>query len=373
MKYLRILAAYAAQPLAMQREKIEAITAFLVEQSNGVKFSATEIEARTIGKREAAGVAKSDGNVAVLPIYGVLSHRMSGMEDISGGTSYESLSKSLRGLLADEGVKAIVLDIDSPGGVTRGLSEFAAELRSARGIKPIIAQVTGNAASAAYWIAAQADEIVVSPSAEVGSIGVYTSHDDVSEALAKAGIKKTYISAGKFKVEGNQTAPLSDDTRAYIQESVDSEYAKFVADVATGRGRDASSVEAKFGQGRMVMAEDAVKRGMADRIGTLDDTLERFGVSTRPEILRNHVAAKEAQSKASATWLSKVKAGETPTVRETERYFKGLEGFSNSEAERAARAWHKENGSREADTEADARVAAAIKLLSAELAAFTKE
>lgn len=76
-------------------------------------------------------------------------------------------------------------------------------------------------------IASSADEIVVTPSGRAGSIGVYMAHDDISAALEKAGVKRTYISAGKHKVEGNETEPLGKDTLAYIQDSVNRSYGRF--------------------------------------------------------------------------------------------------------------------------------------------------
>jgi capsid assembly protease len=128
-------------------------------------------------------------------------------------------------------------------------------------------------ASAAYWLAASASEIVALPSAQVGSIGVFSMHEDVSKALDEKGVKVTLISAGKFKTEGNPFEPLSDDAKAAVQGTVDFYYGQFTSDVANGRGVAVDSVRAGFGEGRVVTAKDALKLGMIDRVGTLDDVV----------------------------------------------------------------------------------------------------
>lgn len=201
------------------------------------------------------------------------------MQAMSGGTSMEQLAKSFVALRDDSAVKAIVLDVDSPGGSVDGLPEVAELIRSSRGAKPIVSQVNVRAASAAYWLAVQADEVAVTPSGDVGSIGVLTVHEDISAALEKAGIKETVIASTPFKAEGNPFGPLSDEARMAIESDVHAFDAMFHDAVAEGRGRKVSEVRADFGQGRMVLAKDAVGRGMADRVATMEQTLNRFGAT----------------------------------------------------------------------------------------------
>lgn len=281
MKYAHILAAMAAEYWAVEPEKLQAIVGFLTVQASGVKFDAEEIEAR-ISPQTAKAIARREGAVAIIPVRGVISNRINMMGEISGGggTSSEAFTSQLRSVIADDGVKAIILDFDSPGGAVSGTDEAAGAIFANRGGKPIIAQVNAMAASAAYWMASAADEIVVTPSGEVGSIGVYTVHDDISAALEKLGVKKTLISAGKFKGEGAPFQPFSEEALAYTQSRVDAYYGMFVDRVAEGRGVTADSVRNGFGQGRMVGARDAVLQGMADRVGTMQETLARFGVGS---------------------------------------------------------------------------------------------
>jgi signal peptide peptidase SppA len=220
------------------------------------------------------------GSVAVIPVYGVIEHRSDWMMEMFGGVSIDGLRESLHAALTDSGVRAIVLDIDSPGGTVAGITEFAAEVRAARGgTKPIIAVANTLAASAAYWLAAQADELVVTPSGSVGSVGVYAIHQEASRMLDEMGITTTIISAGPHKTEGNEFEPLTDEARSDIQARVDGSYARFIADVAAGRRTSVEAVEADFGGGRVLDAEAALAAGMVDRVETLGQTIARMGTT----------------------------------------------------------------------------------------------
>jgi len=223
------------------------------------------------------GGAVRVGSVSVLPVYGVIEHRADWMMEYFGGVGVDDLRESLRAELNDPAVKAVVLDVDSPGGTVAGVTELAAELRGARGgTKPIVAVANTLAASAAYWLASQADEVVVTPSGSVGSIGIYALHQDVSRMLDEIGVTMTFVSAGEHKTEGNEFEPLSDEARADIQSRVDASYAQFIADVAAGRRVSADRVEADYGGGRVLTAKAALAVGMVDRVETLAQTVQRL-------------------------------------------------------------------------------------------------
>lgn len=217
------------------------------------------------------------GAIAVLPLTGTISHRMGMMSEMSGGTSTEKFSGWLKAAIADPNVKAIVIDADSPGGSVDGVPELAAEVANAKASKPVIAQVNAMAASAAYWIVSQASEIVVTPSGEVGSIGVFAAHEDISKAAEMQGVKVSLVSAGKYKTEANPFEPLSSEARQALQSQVNEFYGMFTKAVAKGRNTTPSAVQNGFGEGRMVSAQQAVKEGMADRVATMDQTLSRLG------------------------------------------------------------------------------------------------
>ncbi|PSJ64498.1 S49 family peptidase [Kumtagia ephedrae] len=274
MRYAHILLAVAAEIWALDPQKLDQVVAFLALQAAGEKLP-DDMVARITRQTEQA-VARQEGTVAVLPLRGVIANRMNMMSDISGGTSSEGFGRLFDAAVVDDAVKAIILDVDSPGGAVSGTDELSGRIFAARGRKPIVAHVNATAASAAYWIATAADEMVLAPSAEVGSIGVYGVHDDLSGALEKMGVKKTIISAGEFKAEGNPFGPLSEEAIAHRQARVNAYNDQFIKTVARNRGVSQSAVREGFGKGRMVMAQAAIDAGMADSIATLDETIGRF-------------------------------------------------------------------------------------------------
>jgi signal peptide peptidase SppA len=277
MKYQDILAEVCSKPWAILPEKLATIVELIHFQAEGGKLTAVQAqELIGSGQRSRPSVP---GMVALIPIYGLISRRVNIMSQIFGGTTIDKLQSSFRMAMADPNVKAIVFDVDSPGGSVDGVPEFADEVFAGRKDKKIIAVADTMAASAAFWIASQAGEMIVTQSGSVGSIGIFAEHDDVSKASDMAGVKTTLIAAGKYKIEGNPYEPLSDKARGSIQYAVDSFYGMFTKAVARGRGVSQTAVRDGYGQGRMVLAAAAVRQGMADSVDTMDATLARFGVS----------------------------------------------------------------------------------------------
>ena len=258
---------------AMHPQALANVIGIIAERQAGITPTDLEIAERIGEKRQAS--APSSPGIAVIGVEGAIMPKGNLLTEVSGATSIEGLQTQFRAALADPDVKAIVFNIDSPGGSAELVPEFAQEILDARGQKPIIASANTWAASAAYWIASACDEICVTPSGEVGSIGVWTAHQDVSAAMEQAGLKTTLISAGKYKVEGNPYEPLDDEARAEMQRGVDAIYKSFLKAVAKGRGSTPATVRDGYGQGRMVMASEAVTEGLADRVETIDQTMAR--------------------------------------------------------------------------------------------------
>ncbi len=269
---------------AILPEKLEAILDALAFLRAGGHYSSEEVR-QQIGAVDRPERRRS-GSIAVLPLWGTIAHRANMLTQSSGGTSVEQFSQQLRAALDDPGTSAIVLDVDSPGGAVSGVPELADEIFRARGRKPIVAVANNLAASAAYWLASQADEVVVTPSGQVGSIGVVAAHQDISRAQEMAGIKTTLIVAGKHKAEASPYAPLGDEARAAIQEQVDAYYQSFVDAVARGRGVSSEVVRGGYGEGRLLTAQRAKAEGMVDRVATLDETIERLAMNRwrRPRV-----------------------------------------------------------------------------------------
>jgi signal peptide peptidase SppA len=215
---------------------------------------------------------RAGGSVAVIPLCGIITPRGSWISRLFGGGEggLQGFRASFREAMGSPDVGAIVIDVDSPGGVIDLVPETAAEIRDARGTKPIIAVANCTAASAAYWIASQADELVCTPSGDVGSIGVYMLHEDWSKFNEEIGVDPTFVSAGRYKTDGNPEEPLSESALADWQNAVDTLYAMFVNEVAAGRGVSADDVTANYGEGRMFFADAALEAGLVDRVDTLE-------------------------------------------------------------------------------------------------------
>lgn len=275
MRDLNILKYVAGTLWSITEDKWAEIVPVLMRHARGERLSAEDIQAR-LGASE-PGPRTQGGGVAVVPIRGVIAHRADAMDESSGGTSTERISAMLRQVMADSSIGTVILDVDSPGGTVPGVQELAGEIfeMKGRGTKRIVAVANSLMASAAYWLASQADEIVSIPSGTIGSIGVFSAHSDISKALEKEGVKVTLISAGKYKVEGNPFEPLSEEGLAVRQASVDAAYALFVKDVARGRGVSVSDVRNGFGEGRALPAKDAKAAGLIDRIASMEDVLSK--------------------------------------------------------------------------------------------------
>lgn len=209
----------------------------------------------------------------VVSITGSLVNRGAWIGANSGMTSYEGIGAQLDRAAADPQVRTIVLDLDSPGGEATGMFSLAAKVREIAAVKPVVAVVNDMAASAAYGIASQATEIVVSPTSIVGSIGVVLTHLDRSGELANRGIKPTLIYAGRHKVDGHPFGPLSDAVMADLQAEVAKFYDQFVGLVAQGRGDRLTEQDARATEARTFIGQEAVDRGLADRVASFDAVL----------------------------------------------------------------------------------------------------
>ncbi|MCB1765828.1 MAG: S49 family peptidase [Candidatus Competibacteraceae bacterium] len=219
-------------------------------------------------KREPGGYRIVDG-IAVIDVFGVLAHRTRMEADSSWIQGYDGLARQFAAALADPQAKAILLNIDSPGGEVAGAFQLADQIRAARGVKPIHAIAGDLAASAAYLIASAADTLSVTRTGEVGSIGVVMCHVDFSGALAQEGIRVTSIYAGAHKVDGNPYQPLPAGVQADLQAQVDHYYGLFVdAVVASRKGVTPESIRAT--EARVFTAEQAVHMGLADMIVSPD-------------------------------------------------------------------------------------------------------
>ena len=266
-------------PLLIARAKLDTIMGVLMPRFRGEALPAAQPSASSEYDVTPEGIA-------IIPVFGTLVRRTVGLEAQSGFTSYATISQQLGDALADQTVKAILLDIDSPGGEAGGVFDLADQIYAARTSqsrlrgaqssrdqesKPIWAVADEEAFSAAYAIAAAASKIYVSRTGGVGSIGVIAVHLDQSQAEADAGLQYTAIYAGARKNDLSPHEPLSDPARATLQTEVDRVYELFVSTVARMRGLDPDAVKAT--EAGLYFGEDALTAGLADQMGTYGDAL----------------------------------------------------------------------------------------------------
>lgn len=232
-------------------------------------------DAGTLSARSGAPAGASKGNkTAIIPIVGTVTpfgvpkfYELFGIQ----AASLPNIIAAARAAANDAEVSRLVLVVHSPGGSVFGVGEAYAALREVAARKPMVAHVNYLAASAAYWLAAAADEIIAAPSALVGSVGVRAQHVDVSRSLDRDGVTVTEISTPASKVDLSPYKPLSDAARAEIQRIVDEGYSAFAADISAARGVDMGVIGEQYG--RIAPTAEALRIGLIDRIATLEAVL----------------------------------------------------------------------------------------------------
>ncbi|AWN55055.1 S49 family peptidase [Methylobacterium sp. 17Sr1-1] len=210
--------------------------------------------------------------VAVIPIVGPIFPRANMMTEMSGtGASTAMLARDLALARDSADVGAIMLLVDSPGGSPTGLNALADQLYAMRGVKRVVAHVSGSAASAAYWIASSAGELVTDKTGMLGSIGVVAALSKQVEPDATGSLSIEIVSSN---APNKRPDPQSEDGAGQVRALLDGIEAQFIADVARGRKTTPARVRSDFGAGGMKVGADAVAAGMADRVRTQDATLK---------------------------------------------------------------------------------------------------
>lgn len=204
------------------------------------------------------------GGVAIIQVCGTLVQKLGSLRPYSGMTGYDGIRQNFLTALTDPDVKAIMLDIDSPGGEVSGCFDLVDAIYRARGKKPIWSVLNESAYSAGYAIASAADRIVVPRTGGVGSIGVIWMHMDWSKALAGAGFKVTFVTFGDTKADGHPEIPLSPDALVRFQGQIDAMGELFVSTVARNRAISAKSV--RDTQAATYLGADGVSQGLADAV-----------------------------------------------------------------------------------------------------------
>jgi signal peptide peptidase SppA len=230
------------------------------------------------------------GGVAVIPIRGgLVSAQIPGWRSYAA-TTYESIVATLEKAVADPTISKILLSINSPGGSVTGCAEAAAQIDALSEKKPISCYCA-MADSAAYWLAAATNKIIVDPTGEVGSIGVIMTHIDVSKALEDFGVKVTHIFSGARKADGTPYQPLSGDAEAKFKADMDHLRGVFVGSVAALRNMDADQVSQT--EAMTYKGKQAVDAGLADDTGFFTEVLNQMAGRTGSSIVLKQANKKE--------------------------------------------------------------------------------
>lgn len=209
--------------------------------------------------------------VAIIPVTGPIFRYANLFTAFSGGTSTELLARDIQAAIDNPQIKALLLNIDSPGGEAFGINELANVIAASP--KPVTAYVSGAGASGAYWLAAAADEIVIDDMALIGSIGVVMAVPDSAKRNAAMGVYEFVSSQSP-----NKRPKVDSESGAQrYQTRVDDMAAVFIAAVATHRGVSEEKVINDFGAGDVLVGKKAVKAGLADRIGSFEAVLAEMG------------------------------------------------------------------------------------------------
>jgi protease-4 len=196
--------------------------------------------------------------------------------------------RQLRHFLKQSGVKAVVLRVDSPGGVVAPSQEIYEEVKKFAAKKKIIVSMGSLAASGGYYISAPATMIYANPGTITASIGVILKLSNIEALMDKIGIKSYTLKTGKYKDSGSPVREFSAEDRAMLQSVIDNTHEQFIRAVAEGRKLPIEDVR-KIADGRILSGEQAKTNKLVDRLGTLQDAIEeagkQAGIKGEPELI----------------------------------------------------------------------------------------
>ena len=293
------------EPFAMEPGALEAFAAKIERIESGAVKALSDA---TLAK--SAGYSVSEGT-AVIPVVGVLLKSDSDAEMYrcygEDATGYGEIADAIDAAEADPSVARIQLAIDSPGGQVAGIHAISDRIHQT--VKPVTAHVDTLCASAAYWIASQADEITAPRGAQVGSIGAYVAVVDISQRAAQAGIKVHVISSGPYKGAGVPGAEIKPEHLADMQGRINKIHGEFVQDINRGRsvrGADPTRIN-ESANGRVYSSLEAVQIGLIDRISS-DPEKERK--MAEAAAVKDFAALVKAHPEHAALIAEKAEAGE---------------------------------------------------------------
>jgi signal peptide peptidase SppA len=279
MKLSRVIQAVYARPWVITRSGWETVHRLVQSKLAG------DVVTRRVQNDgldifgEPMPVPETYGGIRVIPIQGIIGHKVGLLEKSCGVCDVLDVREQVAEALASVDVTAILLDIDSPGGIVTGVPELADVVRTADAMKPVYAFTDDMMCSAAYWLGSQARGVFATRTADVGSIGVYMAILDESLAFQMAGLHLDVFKGGTQKGAGLPGTSLNDEQRAHFQGEIDQIYGWFKR--AVTRGRQGNVTEETM-QGQSFLAEAAAEFRLID--GIVADRAELLNqIAIKPE------------------------------------------------------------------------------------------
>jgi signal peptide peptidase SppA len=270
-------------------------------------LSARRVRDDEDANREADRPYTVQDGVALFSLDGPLTKQPTCASFFFGGTATAQFRQALRQAASDPQVRAILLDVDSPGGTVAGTADLADDVFRIAAIKPVYGYISDQACSAALWIVSQATHVFANATAIIGSIGVVSVVQDKSRMYENAGIKVHVISTGPHKGAGASGTPITPAQLTEMQRTIDSIQEEFIASVARGRRMDTEAVRA-LADGRLHVGKEAVALGLVDGIASIDQVFARL--AAQPAIrMQQQAALPAAEGKSAAHSLSAALSG----------------------------------------------------------------
>jgi signal peptide peptidase SppA len=245
--------------------------------------------------------------IATVMVHGSLTSEDSFFNQMFGITSYNEIRNAIIEAVGSMEVSRIVLDIDSPGGSAKGIDDLGDFIKFASTRMPIVAHVSGEAFSAACWIATSCDSITGSRMSQHGSIGVIAVLQEMTKMAENEGIKFHVFRAGKYKAIGNPYEELAEESREIIQAQVDTIEGFFLDAISENRSISRGSVKSQVGEGLTFFAAEAVDKGLLDEVLSIQDLLTRL-ISLSNSNPRGLNASTEETSMATKALTAKASA-----------------------------------------------------------------
>ena len=273
MKFIHILSEILNKPWLITPQGHLAVRTLVENRLDNLDNKKLQENIDLLGQPLPFPEVKPNG-VMVIPIQGVMGRKLGVIEKSCGAVDTNDVMDWVTMAAEMPEVKAVVLDISSPGGTVSGVPELANMISALNTTKTVVAHISDVGCSAAYWVASSAQLITADASAETGSIGVYMALVDQSAAFAMNGLKTEVIASGKFKGMGLPGTSLTEEQRALLEAQVMEIYEGFKNQVISNRPQVAEEAM----QGQTFLAPSALKAGLIDEICSLHSAINTAAV-----------------------------------------------------------------------------------------------